>query len=225
MPTVKDVELLHVMANFNRSGVELKNERRKLSKFRNYFRRDVQRLGGGVSAALHVLDMLTRLYDEEGVPSAYVLSVQYPHAQTLITGAKKIELRKQPPTSPFTLDSAQGARVLLAQSKSKSKLVPHERAEYGGRQDGRILGQITIAGFLPIEETDLDEGLARECQLCLPSLQAAWAQGYRFGWIMEDPLSFSQPPATYTHTSTEGTRMGTIFTRTVQPPVKRARRI
>ena len=169
MPTVKDVELLHVKVNFNRSGVELKNERRKLSKFRNYFRRDVQRLGGGVSAALHVLDMLTQLYDEEGVPSAYVLSVQYPHAQTLITGAKKIELRKQPPTSPFTLDSAQGARVLLAQSKSKSKLVPHERAEYGGRQDGRILGQITIAGFLPIEETDLDEGLARECQLCLPS--------------------------------------------------------
>ena len=220
---VKDVEHLHVRINFNREGVELKSIRRKLLLFRKYFRADVQNLGGGRDAALRALELLTRLYDEAGAASPYVLSLQYPHAQNAISGSKTIELRKSPPSFPYV--QGEGARVLISQSASKSKIAPHPGAVFGPKQNGRILGQLSITNFLEIDEEDLTEQLAVDAQVSLAALKAAWRDGYKWGWLLDYPVAFDHPPVTYDHTATEGTRMGTIFTCTKRAPIKRAIRV
>ena len=224
---VKEFEQLHVQANFNREGKAYTKRqlKRKEAKFRKLFRADVKLCGGGAKAAEYVLQTLTAAYDAAGTPSPYVLSVQFPHAQNLIWGKKVIELRKTPPGSPFDVDGP-GCTVLLAQSKSKSKFLPHPAAgDYGERQDGRVLGQITIVAFGRIMESDLCEDLALQCALTLDSLKKSWHAGYKFGWIMESALPFSKPPVTYDLTTTKGTRMGTIFTIVKDKPLQRALRV
>ena len=102
---------------------------------------------------------------------------------------------------------------------------PHPGAVFGPKQNGRILGQLSITSFLDIREEDLTEQLAVEAQVSLAALKAAWRDGYKWGWLLDYPVAFDHPPVTYDHTATEGTRMGTIFTCTKRAPIKRAIRV
>lgn len=227
MLSVREIEKLHLRVNFNREGLDLKTPKRKVLQFKKCFRQDVKNLGGGREAAQRAFDILTEMYDNTGVYSPHILSVQYPYAQLLISGAKKMELRKGPPTAPYVQGT--GVRLLLSQSSTKKKkafpFFPHSSAEYGPRQDGRLLGQVTIGSFMEILEEDLTEQVAHDAQVTLDSLKAAWEHGYKWGWILECPLAFTHAPVTYDHAATEGTRMGTIFTCSTRAPIKRALRI
>ena len=222
--SLSDVVELHVKTNFNRSGGWLKSYTRKRNKFKEFFRYDVDYLGGGVDNALRALAELTLRYDNEAPAHSRVLSVQFPFAQLLISGGKELELRKQPPPAWCDADEA-GAMFLLAQSKTRTTFEPHPDAVYGGRQDARILGQITLVACMPVLEEDLTEELAVQTGLTLSSLRDAWAGGYRYGWVMSSPVPFTNPPCTYDKTTTEGSKMGTIFTGTKEAPIRRIIRL
>jgi hypothetical protein len=68
------------------------------------------------------------------------------------------------------------------------------------RQDVAKHGGLSIAGHITISESDVNEDLARQCMLTLDSLQAAWRDGYRYGWVLRDAVKFASPPVTYDHT-------------------------
>jgi hypothetical protein len=59
--------------------------------------------------------------------------------------------------------------------------------------------------------------------LTLDSLQAAWRDGYRYGWVLRDAVKFASPPVTYDHTLS-GSSMGVTFTKTKSRPRRRFHR-